>query len=69
MKCSRCGRIHVGLLVYMSDGAMLLFQQEFEQWCDMVLDDMELATIRSLPLIKLPTSPLQSFLAMANSFS
>jgi hypothetical protein len=47
---------------------MLLFQQEFEQWCDMHLTDQQLAEIRGLPLVRLPNSHYHDFIALANAF-
>lgn len=66
--CTRCGRIHVGLLIYATPMFRFLFQQDFEQWCDEYLDDSEIAKIVSLPLFKgRITSSLRSFMEMANT--
>lgn len=64
--CCRCGNTHVGSLIYASPGFMFLFQQEFEQWCDMSLKKRELAKIRSLPMVKPKMSALPVILAMVH---
>lgn len=65
--CVKCGRIHVGSLIYATPGFMFMFQQAFEQWCDMKLKDREIATMVYLPLFKgKVTSSLRSFMELAN---
>jgi len=66
-ECPMCGLVHIGLLVFATAGFRLLFEQDFEQWCDLKLSDEESREIRWIPLIKIPNSALHTFIAMANT--
>lgn len=65
--CSRCGRFHVGSLIFATPGFLFLFQQAFEQWCDMQLTNREIVKMTSLPLRKQLSSSLRSFMEIVNT--
>ena len=67
-ECCRCGNRHIGFFIYAPPAFMFLFAQEVEQWRDMNLDDDELASIRSLHMVKPNMSTLTEILSLVNSF-